>query len=95
MAVWILIALVAVVKLPIAAAMIWAPFRNERSVPDEPGDERSCMDDAAPDDGPPDDSRPRRPAPRPRRGPHSELPPPSPPRVRAPGSAPALLPEQR
>jgi hypothetical protein len=95
MAIWILIALVAFVKLPIAAVMIWAPFRNDRDAIDDPGDEPARVDDPAPDDGPPGEGPPRRPAPRPRRGPHGELPLPAPPRVRAPARMPAQSPAER
>lgn len=81
--VWILM-LAALIKLPIAALMLWIPFRNDeamqaREEPDSPDEDGGSK--ALP--GGPLDPHPRRPLqPRPRRGPHGSPSPPSPPRVR-------------
>jgi hypothetical protein len=90
MPLWSLIVLLALIKLPIAALMLWIPFRSDAamSTPEPP--------DRSDDDGGsrvlpagPLDPRPRRPLPsgpfprRPRRGPHASPAPPSPRRVRA------------
>jgi hypothetical protein len=87
MPLWLLIVLLGVIKLPIAALMLWMPFRND------PALNVSEPPDRSDDDGGsralpagPLDPRPRRPLPsgprRPRRGPHGSPPPPSPRRVR-------------
>jgi hypothetical protein len=81
--VWILM-LAALVKLPIAALMLWIPFRNDeamqaRDVPDSSEEDGGSK--VLP--GGPLDPHPRTPLPRrPRRGPHGSPAPPSPPRVR-------------
>jgi hypothetical protein len=81
--VWVLM-LVALVKLPIAALMLWIPFRDDqamqaRDVPDSSEEDGGSK--ALP--GGPMDPHPRTPLPRkPRRGPHGSPAPPSPPRVR-------------
>jgi hypothetical protein len=81
--VWILM-LVALVKLPIAALMLWIPFRDDqamaaRDVPDSSEEDGGSK--ALP--GGPLDPHPRTPLPRkPRRGPHGSPSPGSPPRVR-------------
>jgi hypothetical protein len=90
MPLWLLIVLLALIKLPIAALMLWMPFRND------PAMNTAEPPDRSDDDGGsralpagPLDPRPRRPLPsgpfprRPRRGPHPSPPPPSPRRVRA------------
>lgn len=90
MPLWLLIMLLALIKLPIAALMLWMPFRND------PAMNTAEPPDRSDDDGGsralpagPLDPRPRRPLPsgpfprRPRRGPHASPPPPSPRRVRA------------
>jgi hypothetical protein len=84
MAIWVFIVLIVMVKVPIAALMLWMPFRNDSamSVPAQDADGESGDEDGGGQD-PPGGSRPR--APRPRRGPHQELPPPPPPRMRSPG----------
>jgi hypothetical protein len=78
--VWLLIALLGLIKLPIAALMLWVPFRDDVAMrsADPPG---STGDDggshALP--GGPLDPHPRKPAPErpPRRGgPHGSPPPP-------------------
>jgi hypothetical protein len=89
MPLWTLIVLLALIKLPIAALMLWVPFRNDAAVS---ANEPPAQSD---DDGGsralpagPLDPRPRRPTPfgpfsrGPRRGPHGSPPPPSPRRVR-------------
>jgi hypothetical protein len=81
--VWILM-LAALVKLPVAALMLWIPFRNDEAMqaPDLPdSSEEDGGSKALP--GGPLDPHPRGPLqPRPRRGPHGTPSPPSPPRVR-------------
>ncbi len=88
MPLWLLIVLLGLIKLPIAALMLWLPFRND------PVLRASEPPDRSDDDGGsralpagPLDPRPRRPLPSsprcPRRGPHGSPPPPSPRRVRA------------
>jgi hypothetical protein len=89
MPLWTLIALLALIKLPIAALMLWIPFRNDAAMNAQEPPEQSD-DDGGTRAMPagPLDPRPRRPlpsGPRPRptrRGPHGTPPPPSPPRVR-------------
>lgn len=89
MPLWMLIVLLALIKLPIAALMLWIPFRNDAAMntadpPDRSDDDGGSR--ALP--AGPLDPRPRRPLPsgpfprRPRRGPHGSSPPPSPRRVR-------------
>jgi hypothetical protein len=95
MSLWMVIVLLGLLKLPIAALMLWIPFRNDQAMnaagapdADEPG--------ASEDDGgsvalpaSPLDPHPQSPRPHPRRrGPHgSDAPPPSPPRIRRPAVA--------
>jgi hypothetical protein len=85
MSLWMLIVLIAVlVKLPIAALMLWIPFRDDEAMraPDvtDPSDEDGGSK-ALP--GAPTDPHPRTPLPRvPRRGPHGSPSPPAPRRVR-------------
>ena len=96
MPLWMLIALLALIKLPIAALMLWIPFRNDvaTNAPEPPG---QSDDDGGTRTMPagPLDPRPRRPLPSgprprsPRRGPHGSPAPSSPRRVRAPASRPA------
>jgi hypothetical protein len=85
MPVWLLILmLVALVKLPIAALMLWIPFRDDEAM------QSHEVSDSSEDDGGskvlgggPQDPHPRTPHPRrPRRGPHGSPSPPSPARVR-------------
>jgi len=79
MVLWVIIGL-ALIKLPIAALMLWLPFRSdERLIASDAPDGGS--DEPGGGGGGPAPGRP--PAPRPRRGPHG-LPPQAPPRVRAP-----------
>jgi hypothetical protein len=80
---WILL-FAAVIKLPIAALMLWLPFRYDEAmqatdVPDSSDEDGGSM--ALP--GSPLDPHPRMPSPRrPRRDPHGSPALPSPPRVR-------------
>jgi hypothetical protein len=90
MPLWMLILLLlGLIKLPIAALMLWLPFRNDdamastepRGQSDEDGGSLSLP--AGPLDPRPHSPNPHRPIPRrPRRGPHGSPPPPSPRRVR-------------
>jgi len=82
---WMLIVLLAaLIKLPIAAMMLWIPFRNDEAMripdgPEPPDDDGGSK--ALP--GGPSDPHPRMPLPRfPRRGPHGTPAPPAPRRVR-------------
>jgi len=80
---WIVI-LAGLIKLPIAALLLWIPFRYDESMR-EPDSSDSSEEDggsrALP--GGPLDRHPRGPLPRkPRRGPHGSPAPDSPPRVR-------------
>jgi hypothetical protein len=89
MPLWMLIALLAMIKIPIAALMLWIPFRNDAAMhaPEPPGQSDEDGGTRAAPAGPLD-PRPRRPLPSgprprsPRRGPHGGQPPPSPRRVR-------------
>jgi hypothetical protein len=80
---WVLV-LAALVKLPIAALMLWIPFRNDPAVISPEASDSSEEDGgsrALP--GGPLNRHPRGPLPRfPRRGPHGSSPPASPRRVR-------------
>jgi hypothetical protein len=86
---WVWIVLLAgLIKLPIAALMLWIPFRYDESM--RAVDDASDPSDSPEDDGGskalpggPLDPHPRAPLPRPpRRGPHGSPAPPSPPRTR-------------
>jgi hypothetical protein len=89
MPLWMLIALLALIKLPIAALMLWIPFRNDAvmNAPEPPGQSDDDGGTRATPAGPMD-PRPRRPLPSGpsshprRRGPHGTPSPPSPPRIR-------------
>jgi len=90
MPLWMLIMLLALIKLPIAALMLWIPFRNDAAMNTvEPPDRRDDDGGSRALPAGPLDPRPRRPLPSgpfprsPRRGPHGSPPPPSPRRVRA------------
>jgi hypothetical protein len=83
MAVWVVIAVLGVLKLPLVGMMLWLPFRSDPA----PGD----VTDSSQDDGGSKTlpggwnghRHPRGPLPRlPRRGPHGSAPAPSPGRVR-------------
>src|SRR5689334_23522824 len=82
--VWILM-LAALIKLPIAGLLLWIPFRRDEAMlstdPSTDSSEEDGGSKALP--GGPLDPHPRAPFPRtPRRGPHGDPAPPSPPRVR-------------
>jgi len=87
--VWIVM-LAALIKLPIAALMLWIPFRNDEAMRDPD------VSDSSEEDGGsralpagPLDPHPRTPkTPKPRRGPHGSPSPSSPPRVRTTRPAP-------
>jgi hypothetical protein len=85
MPLWMLILILAtLVKLPIAALLLWIPFRNDEAMR-APDASDSSDDDGGSKTlpGGSSDPRPRAPLPRaPRRGPHGSPPPPSPRRVR-------------
>ncbi|HUA75151.1 MAG TPA: hypothetical protein VL988_10385 [Solirubrobacteraceae bacterium] len=95
MPLWVLIVSLALIKVPIAALMLWIPFRNDAALiaeqpdrDDEDGGSRALP--AGPLDPRPRRPRPRGPFPRrPRRGPHTSPPPPSPRRVRGTTARPA------
>jgi hypothetical protein len=84
-----LIVLMGLIKLPIAALMLWIPFRNDTALNanEPPGQSDDDGGSRALPAGPLD-PHPRRPLPcgpfprRPRRGPHGTPPPPSPQRMR-------------
>lgn len=87
MPLWLLIVLLGVIKLPIAALMLWMPFRDDPALRvNEPPDRSDDDGGSRALPAGPLDPRPRRPLPsrprRPRRGPHGSPPPPSPRRVR-------------
>jgi len=95
MPLWLLIAVLTLVKLPIAALMLWIPFRSDAALDvAEPPDRNDEDGGSHALPAGPLDPRPRRPLPsgpfprRPRRGPHASPPPPSPPRVRVPAREP-------
>ncbi|HEY4427381.1 MAG TPA: hypothetical protein VGN08_04185 [Solirubrobacteraceae bacterium] len=85
MPLWVwMVLLAALIKLPIAGLLLWVPFRYDDSMrAPEPQDssEEDGGSKALP--GGPMDPHPRSPLPRsPRRGPHGDPSPPSPPRIR-------------
>lgn len=89
MPLWMLIMLLALIKLPLAALMLWMPFRNDSALnsgepPDRSDDDGgSHVLPAGPLDPHPRRPLPRGPFPRrPRRGPHASPAPHSPARVR-------------
>jgi hypothetical protein len=86
MSLWLLFALLGLIKLVVASLMLWLPFRSDSAVVALADDDRSEPDDeggtkALP--GSPNEPHPKLPLPhRPRRGPHGSPSPPSPARVR-------------
>jgi hypothetical protein len=85
MPLWVwMVMLAALIKLPIAALLLWIPFRYDESMRAPEAQDSSEEDGgskALP--GGPLDPHPRGSLPhRPRRGPHGGCPPPSPPRIR-------------
>jgi hypothetical protein len=86
MPLWTLIVLLGLIKLPIAALMLWMPFRNDAAVStnESPGQSEDDGGSRVLPSGP-RDPRPLPSGPfprRPRRGPHGSAPPPSPRRIR-------------
>jgi hypothetical protein len=85
MPLWVwMVLLAAMIKLPIAALLLWIPFRYDESMHTPEGQDSSEEDGgskALP--AGPVDPHPRSPLPRtPRRGPHGDPSPSSPPRIR-------------
>ena len=80
---WVLI-FAALIKLPIAALMLWIPFRYDTAtMSPDPSDSSEEDGGSRALPGGPLNPHPRGPLPRfPRRGPHGAPSPPSPPRVR-------------
>jgi hypothetical protein len=100
MSLWMVIVLLGLVKLPVAALMLWIPFREDQAmrVVSPAMTETDGSGDSEDDGGSvalpasPLHPRPRSPRPRPRRrGPHGSdaTPPLSPPRIRRPVTTPA------
>jgi hypothetical protein len=94
MPLWTILVLLALVKVPLAALMLWIPFRSDEAMNarrDTPAGAESEDDGgskALP--GGPGDPHPRHPSPlRPRRGPHGSVPA-SPSRVRSAGRRPLV-----
>ncbi|MHB8491086.1 MAG: hypothetical protein ACYDA6_02580 [Solirubrobacteraceae bacterium] len=87
MAIWIFLALIVLVKIPVVALMLWIPYRSDsamRSTPVPVAETDGPQNDDDGGGGPSGGVRPR--APRPRRGPHADLASPSAPaRVRPAG----------
>lgn len=94
MSIWVIIVVFAAIKVPLAALMLWIPFRSDSALQDdEPGDATDGKDDGGikDGDGPPRGPHPRSPRRWPRRrGPHGS--PSSPARFRR---GPRLLPRRR
>lgn len=91
MSLWLLLALVVLVKLVIASLMVWIPMRSDSAVnvfEDQSGSESDAGEDEGGSktlSGSPAEPHPRLPRPhRPRRGPHGSPSIPSPSRVRKP-----------
>jgi hypothetical protein len=85
MALWLVFALMALVKLVMATAMLWMTLRSDTAMSAVDDDPRSDSDDGGSKTlpGAPSEPHPRLPLPnRPRRGPHGSPSPPSPARVR-------------
>ena len=88
MSLWMVIVLLGLVKLPVAALMLWIPFREDRAMIATTDAAQADGSSDSEDDGgsmalpaSPLDPHPRTPRPRPRhRGPHGSNPPPSSPR---------------
>jgi hypothetical protein len=92
MSLWMVIVLLGLVKLPIAALMLWLPFRDDQAVNTTAGGADADASGDSEDGGgsvalpaSPLDPHPRSPLPRPRRrGPHGSGAPPAPRRIRRP-----------
>lgn len=98
MSLWMVIVLLGLAKLPVAALMLWIPFRNDQAMSVDATAEADGAGDSEDDGGsralggssPDPHPRSLRPRPR-RRGPHgSNTPPSSPRRVRRPAVTSAL-----
>jgi hypothetical protein len=96
MSLWMVIVLLGLVKLPVAALMLWLPFRNDQAMSIGAVDpETDASGNSEEDDGgsialgaSPVDPHPRSPLSRPRRrGPHGSGTPSAPLRVRPPAVA--------
>jgi hypothetical protein len=95
MSLWMVIVLLGLVKLPVAALMLWLPFRNDQAmIAGESAPETDAPGDSEDDGGSialgasPVDPHPRSPLPRPRRrGPHGSGAPSAPRRIRRPALA--------
>lgn len=89
--IWLVFLALVLIKMPIAAYMLWVPFRSDAALESHAPEESSGSDGAEEDDGGsrtrPDGfrrhRRPRGPM-GPRRGPHGGGATPAPPRIRAP-----------
>jgi hypothetical protein len=89
---WVVLLALGLIKLPIAALMLWIPFRSDAALESLPSAESAAADSSDEDDGgsktlpdgPRHHRRPRGPihGRGPRRGPHGGSAPPSPARVR-------------
>lgn len=98
MSLWMVIVLLGLVKLPIAALMLWLPFRNDQAMNTAADATDTDASSDSEDDGgsialtaSPVDPHPRSPLPRPRRrGPHGSNAPLAPRRVRRPAISPRL-----
>ena len=85
-----MLVLVAFVKLAIASLMLWIPYHYDEAMQAPEQSDSSSEDDGGSKvlPGGPTDPHPRRPLPHlPRRGPHGEPSPASPPRLRTPAGA--------
>lgn len=86
MPLWLVFAVLALIKLVMASAMIWVTLRSDTAmiaVDDEPRSDSDDEGGSKVSQDVPADPHPRRPFPhRPRRGPHGSPSPPSPARVR-------------
>jgi hypothetical protein len=86
MSLWLLLTVIALIKLVIASLMLWLPFRSDAAMSALEDEQRSDSDDDGGSkalSGKPTEPHPRLPLPhRPRRGPHGSPSLPSPARVR-------------
>jgi len=89
MSLWLLLTLMGMIKLVVAALMLWLPFRSDAAMSAREDGERPDADEDGGSKtlpGSPGEPHPRRPFPRhPRRGPHGSPSPQSPTRVRVGG----------
>jgi hypothetical protein len=90
---WVVLLTFGLIKLPIAALMLWIPFRADAAMASLPAEEDPQADSSGEDEGgskircgagPGPHPRAPRPGRRPRRGPHGEPAPPAPARARTP-----------